>query len=308
MGPSEFVPGRLFRDPGYAITILCGVVFAQGLAAAARMPQGAYLINPVTNVQSLTKQFDKNKMVRYRYARTFNMSIASVRAAFAQLKLHRLTEDHIYEVHFVRPGETVGYKLRRVRKGTWIYMMPDGTPALAQVCGNPLRKSALLGTVVSRARSVAPSTIPEFTPTENLMPAVTPFPPPLRNIAVAKPPVDTPATGIAPPSLGFIESPDIVPVENVPPAPQLPRPLLYRSANTQLAQWLGHGSSFPFGFAAAALPLLGFAGGSSHHSSPPVPGVPIPVVPEGSAFLMLLGGGVPLLIAWRYGAGRRQKV
>ncbi len=262
------------------------------------MPQGAFLLQPVTTVQSLTKQLDHNRTVRYRYARTFNMSPTSVRAAFAQLKPHRLTEDHIYEVHYVHPGEKVGYKLRRVRKGTWIFMMPDGTPALARVCGNPLRKSALLGTVMNRPRFGQPS-VPVFTPTEHLLPAVTPAAPTLSAVQIVAPPSGGLAPLLAPPNLGFIESPDIVAVENLPPAPHLPQPLLYREANTQLAQWLHHGTHFPFGLAALGLPLLGIGGGSSSHSAPPIPPVPIPppipipAVPEGNAFLMLLAGSIP---------------
>ena len=124
--------GRAFACVG--LTACAVTAFAE-----PRMPAGAFLRQPAPDVQSLNRQVQRDPLVCGRYARLFNMSPEMVRAAFAKMRLTRLSQDHVYAVHYVHTGETLGFKVRRVRKGTPVYVLPDGTPALVEVCGNPVR-------------------------------------------------------------------------------------------------------------------------------------------------------------------------
>ena len=132
---------------GLGFGLLTGAAFAQSGAPAnfgqkgAAMPRGSFLTVPAKTVKSLNKELD-DPVVLARYTKLFNMPPALVRLALADLKLQPLTEDRNMEVWYVKAtpkGEISGYRLRKVKKGTLVYAMQDGTPALIQVCGNPVR-------------------------------------------------------------------------------------------------------------------------------------------------------------------------
>src|SRR5579871_4974533 len=154
-----------------ALMLLC-LLLCLGRPAAARtlngygMPTGAFLQQPAPTVAALTWQLSKDRVVSIRYARLFNMSPQMVHQAFGRLRLVRLPEDRVLQVFYVRPGERIGYLLRRVRKGTLVYELPDGTPLLLRRCGNPIHK------VLPTQRSMPLSSVPEYAPYESL-PAMT---------------------------------------------------------------------------------------------------------------------------------------
>src|SRR5579871_6525367 len=157
---------------------------APAVKAAPRIPLGAFLRAPAPTVEALNRQIRNDPLVCTRYARLFKMSPAMIRAAFAHMRLSRLPEDRILQVHYVHPGERISARLRRVRKGTRVYLLADGTPALVQVCGNPVRA------VLPSTRSVPypvtgkPSIIPDFVENEEMQPLGAPGPAaPLRSAA-----------------------------------------------------------------------------------------------------------------------------
>jgi hypothetical protein len=126
----------------HASVLAC--LFAVSLTAAhadtpERMPRGAFLRHPANSTSRLAAQVKADPVVCGRYARLFHLSPQMVQLAMGSMRLKRLAEDHVLAVHYVHPGEKIGYKLSRVKKGTLIYALPDGTPALVEVCGNPLR-------------------------------------------------------------------------------------------------------------------------------------------------------------------------
>src|SRR5262249_42643760 len=84
------------------------------------------------------------------------------------MHLMRLPQDRVLQVYFVRPGERIGYRLRRVRRGTLIYVLTDNTPALAQVCGNPLRAALPPDPFLPPAKETA--RIPDFDSDDPLPP------------------------------------------------------------------------------------------------------------------------------------------
>ena len=106
------------------------------------MPPGAFLRHPASNPSALSREVAADAGVAARYSRLFHLSPSMVLRAFDNLRLAPLKHDEIFEVHYVHTGEVIGFKLRRVRKGTLVYAFPDGRPALVQVCGNPLRATA----------------------------------------------------------------------------------------------------------------------------------------------------------------------
>ncbi|HLV78985.1 MAG TPA: hypothetical protein VKT32_01850 [Chthonomonadaceae bacterium] len=228
-----------------------------------RMPEGSFLRRPAPTTQALRQQLASDLAVRTRYARLFHMAAQMVAPAFYGARLTRLKRDEVTQVFYVRPGEHIGYRLRRLRKGTLLYTLRDGTPALVQACGNPLRR------VLPIARS-APVTRPPGAP---IFLPVTPS----LTTTVMLPPA-APLHSVVPP--GFVEV-AVPPPGLLPPPPPIISPA---AATAQARHWFNAGLlALPFG----ALPFLG---GSSSHASPPTgggapPGTPPPVPPP--------GGGVP---------------
>ena len=189
---------------------LCTGLIVGALPAQAKttMPPGAFLHQPAPNVAALNRQVQSDRLVAERYARLYGMSPEMVRSAFSKMQISTLNEDHIYEVHYVHPGEKIGFKLRRVRKGTPIYRLPDGTPALVRVCGNPLkatRPKAVKGAFRRAPEPGAPETALDFQPYEPLETAVSPSPAPSPEMRVGEP-----YTGFTP--LTDLPGPEAIPI------------------------------------------------------------------------------------------------
>ncbi len=186
------------------------IVAAQIAHAGSNMPPGAFLHQPAPDIAALNRQVQSDRLVAERYARLYNMSPEMVRAAFSKMKLSVLSEDHVYEVHYVHPGEQIGYKIRRVRKGTAIYRMPDGTPALVKVCGNPIRATqprAVRGAFRRAPELGEPEAALDFQPFE-----------PLEAPAEAGP-ITAADMRDAEPFGGFIESPGLPGPSEIPITP-----------------------------------------------------------------------------------------
>ena len=134
------------------------------------MPPGAFLHTHVSDVTALNYELLTDDLVASRYSRLLHMTPAAVRLTFSRFNLTPLKHDMILEVHYVHPGEKIGVKIRRVRKGTMVFSLPDGTPMLAQVCGNPLRTVANVKKRLGRALRPlkAKREIPDFDPMEPL--------------------------------------------------------------------------------------------------------------------------------------------
>ncbi len=141
------------------------------------MPPGAFLRSPVSSIDMLNRELRTDTLVVSRYSRLLRLAPDMVRATFAQLHLTHLQKDMTLEVHYVHAGETMGAKVRRVRKGTAVFALPNGTPVLAQVCGNPLRaigqpikqlvmRSEVVQSEPNGANMAAIDDAPEFDPTE----------------------------------------------------------------------------------------------------------------------------------------------
>ena len=286
------------------VSVLGGfLVGAQSAQAGSTMPPGAFLQQPAPDIITLNRQIQKDPLVAGRYARLYNMSPGMVRMAFSKMRLSTLSEDHVYEVHYVHPGEKIGYKVRRVRKGTAIYRMPDGRPALVRVCGNPIRSThttAVRGAFRRAPEAGQPDSVLDFQPYEPLESNMTPSPAPAFGPRVGEP------------YTGFVESPELA--TEIPIAPIGLAPVA--AAATAVHTVSSFAGAVPILGALGALGALAAGSGSNGSSAippangpgpiiPPVIIPPVPVsgsstvTPEPNAVLLTLAllssGGVTLL-------------
>jgi LPXTG-motif cell wall-anchored protein len=231
------------------------------------------------------------------------MSPTTVRSKFSQMRLSTLSEDHIYEVHYVHPGEKIGFKLRRVRKGTVIYRMPDGTPALVRVCGNPIRAArptAVKGAFRRAPEASMPDSVADFQPYEPLESTVSPSPVPAPDMRAGEP------------YTGFVPSADLAePVESPIAAEAItPNVLAPAAAVAHSASSFGAGPLLgalgALGGVAALTGGSGGGGGGGGIVSPPIGGgggVGPTATPEPNAVLfglaLLSSGGAAVFLRRR---------
>jgi hypothetical protein len=235
--------------------------------AAPRMPVGAFLRHPAPTVDALNRQLRTDPLVCTRYARLYKMSPEMVKQAFAHMRLATLPEDRILAVHYVYPGEKIKYKLRRVKKGTPVYLLSDGSPALVRVCGNPVK--AVLGEAKNYPGPVTgkPSLIPEFVENE----ALTPIPAAPRIAA-------GPLRAAAPEEeIGPIPVTDVLPPGNLPPVPPGLKPAEIAPVATSTISHFANNTGL------LLLPALGglaaLLGGGGNSSSPESAAAPPVVTP-----------------------------
>jgi hypothetical protein len=260
-----------------ALIAACTAFFAAApiAQAGAKMPPGAFLHQPAPDIATLNRQVQNDPLVAARYARLYNMSPGMVRAAFSKMRLSTLTEDQVFEVHYVHAGEKIGYKVRRVRKGTAIYRMPDGTPALVRVCGNPIkttRPKAVKGAFRRAPEPGLPGSVLDFQPYEPLEAYVPSTPTPEFGMRVGEP------------YAGFVPLTDLPGPTEIPITPDILTPA------TAVATAVHTVSSF-----ANAVPILGALGavggivalgggsGGGGGGGGVVPPPIVPIIPAGPA-------------------------
>lgn len=263
------------------------------------LPPHSFLRRPVHSAQELNRQLETDGFLTTRYGRCLNMSPAMVRMAFAELKLVPLKEDRVMRVYGVvvtDRGERYGYKRRRVKKGTPVYALQDGTPVLLQICGNLVVKE----TDFRSSPDVTLHNTPTFNPYE--LEAAQPVPP--EEVTAGGVPKANAASPTGLPG-DFVE---VAVPDSPPPTPLEPPKLLAVRAKQKLLAWLfppilvpffvqgGGGSrSFPPGF-----PPVGPIG--SGIDVPPAFGVP----ETGSAILLTsAGAGMLFLLGRRLRRSRR---
>ena len=254
------------------------VVGTQSAQAGTSMPPGAFLHQPAPDITALNRQIQRDPLVAERYARLYNMSPEMVRSAFSKMHLSTLAEDHIYEIHYVHPGERIGYKIRRVRKGTAVYRMPDGTPALVRVCGNPIRATqpkAVRGAFRRAPELGQPETALDFQPYEPLEASMTPSPVPAEGLREGEF------------SSEFIESPGVPGVTEIPATPIGVGPVAAAASAVHAVS--GFANAVPVLGALGALGGLGaLAAGSGGSGSP---GTIVTQAPSPGT-----GGGTPIIV------------
>lgn len=142
-------------------------------ASTARMPRGSFLRQPAYSAAQLASQIRRDAVVAARYAKHYG--IPSARFADyiqSQVGLRRLNETGSYRVYFVKADGTIHSKVRRLRKGTAVFMhLRTGKPVLLAECGNPM--SSTLPGYVAPSQAVGPLQEPQVfepeLPVENVV-------------------------------------------------------------------------------------------------------------------------------------------
>src|SRR5689334_22712177 len=125
--------GRRFRATAALIFGVLPFITPRLSAETHGMPPGAYLRTAAPTVTSLVRQVCSDKLVSKRYARLFGMRQDTISKVWSETHLERLKHEQICRVYYVHQNERLGYKIRRVRRGTIVFALSDGTPVLIQV-------------------------------------------------------------------------------------------------------------------------------------------------------------------------------
>ena len=194
------------------------------------MPHGAFLRRPVRTASELLQQVKTDPIVSQRYSRLLNMSPQMVRLAFGNMRLTELKTEVVRKIYYVHPGEQIGYRVRRIKKGERVFSYPDGTPIMLQVCGNAVKNADVIV-----GRMAAPK-IKYFSPTEDTVAASTQAASyyPLRNSAP-----ETELTAASPSD--FVVESEAAPFTR--PAPifhaDRPKAQLTKDSSRSLLSWVG---------------------------------------------------------------------
>lgn len=152
------------------------VVLGQGALptwAGPSVPRGAYITRPVISGQDLAKHVRTSPVVRKRYELAWGLSAQETLKRFGGIRLGKMPATTMMNVYYFRPQtNSWGYKLRRVKQGTPVFLRTDGTPVMMKICGNP---------IVKPAKPVAKKEaekVPDFSPEEGTETLHTDTPPP----------------------------------------------------------------------------------------------------------------------------------
>jgi hypothetical protein len=247
---------------------------------SAAMPRGSFLTQPVQSTWQLAQQVRTNPVVAARYEKHFGVSPSRFADyAQSQLRYQRLKSAGSYRVFFIRKDGSIGSNVRKLRKGTEVFMhVRTGKPVLLAECGNPMT-TALPGytapTSQSTNRPASETADPE--PVE-----------PATETALSPPASSLMPDTIEEQLLPQMQDPDfpLWTADTVLSAPEFTLPQAVPMAYTAPA------SLTPlFMVGASGLFSLGGAPSARGGSSPP------PAVPEPASFVLWAAAGAGMLFA-----------
>lgn len=106
--------------------------------ASARTEPNSFLNKPVDTHAALMRQITTDSQVMNRFMRHFGMTRDEVVSYFNTLKLDTLTQDGVYLVYNVPESEEIRARAIFYKKGTKVWVDPQGTLVLKASCGNPM--------------------------------------------------------------------------------------------------------------------------------------------------------------------------
>lgn len=141
-----------------AISVLWCALICSVPAQSARMPRGSFLVQPARSAWQLKTQIESTPLVAARYEKHFGIPAAQfVRYIQSDLGLRRLKSTGDYKVFHVKKDGTIGSQIRRLRKGTAVFLhLRTGKPVLLAECGNPM-STTLPGYTAPTAQDTLPS-------------------------------------------------------------------------------------------------------------------------------------------------------
>lgn len=109
-------------------------------APSPRMPRGSFLRQPAYSAAQLAAQIRRDPIVAARYEKHYGVSAERfAQYVQSQLGLRRLERTGSYRVFYVRVDGTIHSNVRRLRKGTPVFVqLRSGKPVLLAECGNPM--------------------------------------------------------------------------------------------------------------------------------------------------------------------------
>gem|GEM_PF-2586742 len=157
-----------------SIVMLVSILSMGNARTILHLPPGSFLRSPVLSRQELCKELQKDKLVRTRYSRVFQLTSHNILDAFKTLHLAKLPKNMKFKVYYVHKGEVIGYKVRTIKRGESVFALPNGEPVLLGICGNPLRNKLPL--VRKQVKAILPPkiTLPQKTLQEALAPMMSP--------------------------------------------------------------------------------------------------------------------------------------
>lgn len=136
---------------------LAAFVVASSAVSAAKMPAGSFLRSRVTNVEQLAQQVVNDAIVAARYARHYRTPRNEVVTYFENnLRVGRLRNDFETTVFTVSGQVDISSTKKVLPKGSYVFVLPNGTPILEAGTGNPLGDELPL-LIAAKAETVAPS-------------------------------------------------------------------------------------------------------------------------------------------------------
>jgi hypothetical protein len=264
-----------------SVTVITPV---RAYAQSPHMPLGSFLRKPAATPAELAEQTANDPIVLGRYVQAFHIAPQELIRAFANLRGGYMPDDKVYEVHYVHPGEEVGYRLRRVRRGTPIWVSPDGMPVLVRVCGNPLRSGPNDALANAGAQVGRLNTVPDFEPDEPLDSLVSNNNFSLNDLHTSLPGTDLPSVAVTVPTPETLVEPSLV-TPNVPSIVAHGLPSWVRSALA--AGGVGSLTSFIHGGTSTRLTPNGTIGNNFGSPGSTSPGTTIP----GGSLTSSFGGG-----------------
>lgn len=146
--------------------------------AGPSVPTGAYITRPVVSGQDLARLVRASPVVRQRYEKAWGLSTAETLQHFVGIRQGKLPQTAMLNVYYFRPSTgSWGYKLRRVKRGTPVFLRGDGTPVMLKVCGNPIAMPVKPLSPQEQAK------VSDFTPDESIEALQTDTPPPADPLA-----------------------------------------------------------------------------------------------------------------------------
>lgn len=167
----------------YVFLLLVVALLAGEMPAwSARMPRGAFLRQPAYSAAQLASQVQRDPIVASRYERHFGVPAAQfANYARTQLGLRHLKQEGSYRVFFIKKDGTIGSSMRKLRKGTAVFMhLRTSKPVLLAECGNPMGTS-LPGYSASASHGATPAEPARTATTPTTQTPEPPLPPPAQS-------------------------------------------------------------------------------------------------------------------------------
>ncbi|MEJ5171638.1 MAG: DUF6777 domain-containing protein, partial [Fimbriimonadales bacterium] len=120
--------------------VLALLVLASATSLEARPDRNAFLNRRADSLQDVVRQVQTDAAVRDRFVRHYAMTPQEVVAFLRTLRPGRLQADGVFEVYSVPPDGRIKGRFAKLKKGTPVYVDPDGRPQLIALCANPLSR------------------------------------------------------------------------------------------------------------------------------------------------------------------------